>query len=121
MNKKFGLSVGGLTLFFVPYIAFAQMDTETLLEMIFAYIAAIIPFLVSAAILFFLWGVLKYVASGDEEDKRSEGRHMMVNGIIAIFVMVSIWGLVALLTETFLLDSDDYIDPPELNDIYWGG
>ncbi len=60
----------------------------------------VVPFLFALALVMFLIGVLQYVAGGDNEEKREAGRNMMVFGIIALFVMISVWGLVKILHST---------------------
>ncbi len=55
----------------------------------------------AAAVVYFLYGVLKYVHKGGSEDDRRAGRGMMVWGVVAIAVMFSIWGLVNLVLGTF--------------------
>lgn len=57
----------------------------------------VIPFLISLALVMFIAGIVKYVANGDNEEKREAGRGLMLFGIIALFVMVSVWGLVKIL------------------------
>ena len=66
---------------------------------------------VGFAIFLFLYGILKYVGSGDNEEKRQEGRGVMIYGIIIIFVMVSIWGIVNLLDMSLYLDNDVPYEP----------
>lgn len=61
----------------------------------------IILLIVSIAVVSFLWGVSKYVLHGGDEAKRTEGTHIMIYGIIALFVMVSVWGFVTILVNTF--------------------
>jgi hypothetical protein len=56
------------------------------------------------AVVYFMWGVFKYVGKGESESDRREGAQMMMYGIVAIFVMVSVWGLVTILINTFGLD-----------------
>jgi len=56
----------------------------------------------SLALLYFLWGVSKYILHSGNEEKRGEGYQMMIYGVIALFVMVSVWGLVGVLSNTFL-------------------
>ena len=56
--------------------------------------------LISLAVVWFVWNVFHYVIAADEVDKAT-AKDKMVWGIIAIFVMVSIWGLVAILQSTF--------------------
>lgn len=76
------------------------------IEVLFNYITCIIsrsvvPLIVALAVVMFIWGVIQYVINADEEAKRAEGRQFMIWGIIALTVMVSIWGLVSILAATF--------------------
>lgn len=57
------------------------------------------------AVFFFIFGLLKYITAGGDEDKVKEGRSYIVFGIIALFVMVSVWGLVSVLNTTFGLNN----------------
>ncbi len=54
------------------------------------------------ALMYFLWGVSRYIWHGGDEGKRTEGYQMMIYGVIALFVMVSVWALVGILENTFL-------------------
>ncbi len=66
--------------------------------------SSIIPFVIGLGVLLFLIGVVQYVSSGDNEEQREASRNMMIYGIIAIFVMVSVWGIVKILSTTFGFD-----------------
>lgn len=66
---------------------------------------SIIPLLFTLATLFFLWGVVQYMLADANENKRETGKQYMVWGIIALTVMLSVWGLVNLLGNTFGLDT----------------
>ncbi len=66
---------------------------------------SIIPLLFTLATLFFLWGVVQYMLADANESKRETGKQYMVWGIIALTVMLSVWGLVNLLGNTFGLDT----------------
>lgn len=61
----------------------------------------IIPFIVVLAVGAFLMGLIKYISNGDNEEKRSEGSKMMIYGVVGFFFMVSVWGVVGLLTNSF--------------------
>jgi hypothetical protein len=64
----------------------------------------IIPLIFAIAIIGFLWGVVNFVILGQEDErKRTQGRQLMVWGIIAITVMIAVWGLVKIITNTFNL------------------
>lgn len=99
------LSLAGL----VPMLASAQVlscsqvaggNLEFILCQVSRFINAIIPILIALAVLYFIWGVIQYVVNGDEEAKTA-GRDKMIYGIIGLLVIVSIWGLVSILQNTF--------------------
>lgn len=58
-------------------------------------------FLVSLAVVWFIWNVVKYSMS-NEDDGKTKAKDQMIHGIIAIAVIVSVWGLVTLLQSAFL-------------------
>jgi fumarate reductase subunit D len=66
----------------------------------------VVSLLIAAAVVVFLWGVVKYITSGDNEEERKKAKDLIIYGIIGLFVMVSVWGLVGLLTGTFDLNDD---------------
>ena len=55
-----------------------------------------IPYLFIIAISGFFVGLIKYVRHGDDAEKMSEGRKLMVYGILGLFFMVGIWGILGL-------------------------
>lgn len=65
------------------------------------WIGALIPLVISIALLVFLIGIVQYVTAGGDEEKRTAARGMIIFGIIALFVMVSVWGFVNILARTF--------------------
>jgi Type IV secretion system pilin len=61
-----------------------------------------IPIIFSLALVVFLWGIVKYIVPAGDETSIAEGRTMMIYGLIGLAVMVAVWGLVGLVTKTFL-------------------
>lgn len=61
----------------------------------------LIALIVAIAVVGFLWGVSKYILHGGDEAKRTEGTHMMIYGVVVLFIMVSVWGFVTILQQTF--------------------
>jgi len=82
------------------------MNFKTLIEskIIVGILNPAMDLLIAAAVILFLYGVIKYVSGGDDEAKRKEAKNYIVYGIIGLFVMVSVWGLVNLLAGTFSLN-----------------
>lgn len=72
-----------------------------LMSLFLKLLNSIIPLLVALAIVFFIWGVIQYVINPASSEEREKGQQYMIWGIVGIFCIVSIWGLVALLTGTF--------------------
>lgn len=63
-----------------------------------------IPLLITLGVAWFIWGVVSYITAKDEE-KKGAARSTMIHGIIGLFVMVCVWGLVNILATTFDVQS----------------
>ena len=64
-------------------------------------IKTVIPFLFTLATAAFIWGIIQYFLSPNNEEKKKNGKSFMIWGLIALFVMISMWGLVGVLSNTF--------------------
>ncbi len=74
----------------------------------------LVPLLISFGILFFLWNVLGYIRSGGDEKKHTDARNGMIWGIVALFIMVSLWGFINLgLTFFSALIGGNITDAPK--------
>ena len=76
----------------------------TLIEDITYLIGLSIPTAVGLCLLIFLWAAFRFMQFSDSPDKRKEYIKWMTFGGIALFVVVSLAGIVYLITETFLSD-----------------
>lgn len=54
---------------------------------------------VTLALLLFFWGAALFIFSAGDDTKRTEGKKRMIWGIIALFVIFAIWGIIALLCQ----------------------
>ncbi len=68
--------------------------------MILSILNSLIPILIGLAVILFVYGLIRYVTT-DNQDTKKEAIRVIVYGIVALFVMVSIWGLVGVLQYTF--------------------
>lgn len=82
-----------------PLFAFAA-DAFSILATINQLLSWIIPVLITLAVIYFIWGVIQYTISADEETKGA-ARKKIISGLIGLFVIVAFWGIVALITNTF--------------------
>lgn len=100
-----------LTLALTPILAAAQTapiarTVDGLLSYLIYLGGRIMPLLILAALVLFLFGVVKTFLWNSGAG-REEGKGFILGGIIALFVMVSVWGLVNLLRNTLNLDNKD--------------
>ena len=78
--------------------------------------AVVIPGIFSLAFLVFLWGVFKFIRSSDKTDKE-DSKQFIFAGLIGLFVMVSVWGIIKILSTTLGIQSTvpmlqtDYLTP----------
>lgn len=92
-------------LYFVPMFVFAQgTGLSGLFIKISDLLNAVIPLIIGLAFVVFLWGVYKYIVAPGPEEK-SKGKDTIIYGIIGLFVMLSAWGIVNILTQTFDLET----------------
>jgi len=92
----------------LPALAGAQTLLNTL-ALVNTFLNAAIGLMITLAIVVFFWGIIQYLAGGSE--KKAEGLQIMLWGVVAIFVMVSIWGIIRLLQSTFRVTSTDPVVP----------
>ncbi len=60
-----------------------------------------IVILISAAVVYIIFNTIRYLIAGSEDD-RKKGGYSIMYGVIALFVIISIWGLVYILKRTFI-------------------
>lgn len=120
MKKKL-IVLSGLVVSFAPILAFAQnsrgcdrVDSGTIQSILCTIgniLDTVIPILVVLGMVYFVWGVITYVISNDEEAKKA-GRDRMIFGIIGLVVIVGVWGLVRIVLNTFDVGTEGSLPTP---------
>ena len=75
-----------------------------IINIIAGLINAATPVVVALALLYFFWGLATYILNSNDGEKQKEGRNIMIWGLLALFVMVSVWGIINVVRDTFQLD-----------------
>ena len=113
---------GAVATALLPFLALAQTPGNATLNSDLSYFKSlgdnfleilnvyVIPILVTFAIIFFIISLFKYIR-GDSEAKK-EARGGLLWGVIIIAVIVSVWGLVAVLQNFFGVGN--YSTPPSI-------
>jgi len=79
----------------------APASFEAFTGTIIQIVNMVIPIFVTLALIGFLWGMAQTILHADSPDARKQGRNIAVYGIIALFVMLSLWGILRAAQNTF--------------------
>jgi hypothetical protein len=94
-----------LVLALLPATASAQLTgLGELITATGGLVNPLIAVLVGVALLVFFWGLVKFVfrLGGDGEKAVDDGKRVMKWGLIALFVMVSVWGIIEFFQDALL-------------------
>lgn len=93
----------------IPFVAVAQTNPPAqknlkwLITQINDYLADVLFLLVAIAVVVFVWQVIRYYIMPNE-DRKDAGKYVMWS-IIGFFVILSLWGIVAILGNSFGLQN----------------
>jgi hypothetical protein len=96
--------ITGAILAAAPVMVMAQTTIFSLLGVVKNVLNILIPLLITAALAYFIYGIIKYVVAADADDK-AKARDIVVRGILGLFVIVSVWGLIGVIQSTFGIGS----------------
>jgi hypothetical protein len=84
------------------------MTIDTLLPSIFQnFVSPVIALLFALAVLLFLWGIAEFIRDAGSEDGRTKGKQNMIWGIVGIFIMVSVFGIIRVIENTIGTNPND--------------
>lgn len=98
-----------------PLFAFAAppRDLTELMGLFINLLDQAVIVIGALALSFFFWGMAQLILNTDNEDKKKSSKSIMVWGIIILFVMFSIFGILRVLSNTFFDGSGgDYRTTP---------
>lgn len=90
-----------------PHVALAAAASSGTMQSIVQFfvdiISMILPGVMTLVFVYFFWGLAKYVSNTGDEKKEAEGRAILTWGVVAVFIGVSLWGIIGWL-QTFIGD-----------------
>lgn len=88
-----------------PVIMFAQLDGTNVNSLLGSAMrlltSTIIPLLVAGALAYTIYAVVVFISENEDTKAKEEKKQQIFWGIIGLFVIVSIWSLVAIVGSTF--------------------
>ncbi len=84
----------------------AEASVVTLMKSINRVIInPLIILLFALALVYFIYGLIKYLLSPDNEEVRKSSKSQMLWGIIGMFIMVSVFGILSIIMNTFGIEN----------------
>jgi cellulose synthase/poly-beta-1,6-N-acetylglucosamine synthase-like glycosyltransferase len=115
----------------VPSLVFAQSTAQNvsaqcatytlacLISKVIGYFQQFITLIIALAMLVFVWNIFNYFFKADVSNKKDAGLYVLYS-VIGFFVILSIWGLVAILKNTLNLPTTQPMWPFGGSGSYYG-
>jgi hypothetical protein len=130
MKKSFYYIAGSASLILAPLFAFADPPKPVnnsiigngtggglgdFMNTIVGFLSdRVVPFILSIAFLFFVWGVFMYFIKGGHDTEAQEtGRSYIISALIGFVVILSFWGVVKLISNGVGFDSTKATELPK--------
>ena len=90
----------------IPFvnIAYAAVDTTALGSVLTPIITNVVNPIVwlmfAVGVVVFVYGVLQMVWNSADSEAHTKGRNAMIGGVIGMFIMLSAWGIINLISST---------------------
>ncbi len=105
-NMKSKIPLAILTVLTVPLVSFAAGRTlADIIDLIIYYLNIVLVLFMGAAVVIFVYHVIKYFILPNAD--RSEAGSYVLYSVIGFFVILSFWGLVNVLQNTFGLQNEN--------------
>lgn len=112
------ISVAVVAASFAPMLALADSRIEQRVGSVVQTVGNIINFLIpvafALAVLYFFYGLAKFILDSGNEEAKVQGKNIMINGIMALFIMVTLYGIINLLGDFFGIQTNTNSEAPTI-------
>ncbi len=114
MKKVLTLTFAALALPLVSFAATSVSNVSDVGNLIIGTINnVLVTVLFALAFIVFIWGVFQaFILGAGNDEAKEKGKSLMLWGLIGFFVMVSVWGLVNILTGTISFGNNAGVTQP---------
>lgn len=123
--RKINYLLGAAGALVLPMLASAQIaddgggggEFQTLVENIVDFANDIlIPAIIAIGFLVFVWGMFQFfIAGGANEEKKEQGKSLMIYATLGFVLIIVFWGIINLLTQSTGLDGDTLENRPTVD------
>lgn len=87
-----------MNLFLIPT---AEASVKTLMNSVSKVIInPLIVLIFSLAVVYFIYGLVRYLVSPDNEEVRKSSKSNMLWGLVGIFIMISVYAIINMIINT---------------------
>lgn len=79
---------------------------EFLAKLYVEIVNPLITLLFAIAFLVFFWGMFTFIRGYEDDTKRNDGKRHMLWGVVGIFIMVAVFGIMRLIAGPFGVSPD---------------
>jgi heme/copper-type cytochrome/quinol oxidase subunit 3 len=119
MKKNFHITHVALgVLLFTPILASAQVnDAVDLIGLVIGWLGTIVPLLIGVIMVIIFWNMGQFILHAGDERERQKYKQFIIWSVIAMFLIISFWGVVYMIARSFFGDpgSPIYADPVYMN------
>ena len=105
--KKSAFVIGAGAVAAVPFLALAANSPQTLrdvIELVITYLGYSIPLIMSLSVVTLIWGIYQKFFKVDAD--KGEAGNLVLFGVVGLAIMLTFWGMVRILVNTFNLDGN---------------
>lgn len=98
-----------------PTVAAGQGSIEDISDLVVAFdnlVSSLIPLAASLALLAFFWGLAQYIFKAGDKEAVAEGQRIMIAGVVSLFLIAAIGGIIELLAESLDINTGTNIPVP---------
>jgi len=126
MKKNTQLLAGTTALLALPFLASAQIvdgpdagEFGDLLSNILVFTnTTLIPFIIGIGFLVFVFGMFQFfIAGGSNDEKKEQGKSLMIYATLGFVLIIIFWGIVNLLAGSTGLEGEGIENIPQIDPI----
>lgn len=87
-------------------------DAQELVDVLATQILnPLVGLLFAAAVVYFIFGVINYIANADSEEARTTGKRHLIYSVLGLVIMAGVWGIIGIIFGSLNLFGT--VDPPQ--------
>jgi len=121
LNKKLSVIIPtALAVVATPLVTLAQggaplSNISIIVTQLQLLVNGLLPLVAAIALLAFFWGLAKYVFQADDDEAKAKGKNIMIGGIVALFLIAAIGGIIEFISNAFGIDTNTGFNPTNID------